>query len=60
MPAQRPALCAKPFFQGLAHYHTLCSLLAAENVGAIGITGVGSRRVIQTGAVIIIFMGVIG
>ncbi|GAB4815990.1 hypothetical protein N2152v2_003036 [Parachlorella kessleri] len=32
----------------------------AENVGAIGITGVGSRRVIQTGAGIIIVISVIG
>jgi xanthine/uracil permease len=33
---------------------------AAENVGAIAITGVASRRVTQTGAVVMLFLGLIG
>lgn len=32
----------------------------AENIGAIGLTGVGSRRVVQTGACIMIVLAVIG
>ena len=32
----------------------------SENIGAIGLTGVGSRRVVQTGAVIMIFLGIFG
>ncbi len=32
----------------------------SENIGAIGLTGVGSRRVIQTGAVIMIVLGIFG
>jgi nucleobase transporter 1/2 len=32
----------------------------SENIGAIGLTKVASRRVIQTGAVIMLFLGVFG
>lgn len=32
----------------------------AENIGAIGITGVGSRRVVQVGACFMILFGIIG
>ncbi|GLC33094.1 hypothetical protein PLESTB_000371000 [Pleodorina starrii] len=32
----------------------------AENIGAIGLTGVGSRRVVQAGAAIMLFLAVFG
>lgn len=37
-----------------------CSPVFAENVGSIAITGVASRRVTQTGAVVMIILGTIG